>query len=475
MAGKYDFDAVVLGLGPAGMAVSLMGAEMGLKVCAIEPRKIGGECMNVGCIPSKALLRMAEVRHQVTTWPRYELAPGVPPAVMKPFARIRQDLEFINERKTKGMFSKVDLHLGEGFARFVDPHTVAVGSQQVTGRRIFIAVGTRPAVPPIPGLQEVDPLTNENLFDLEELPRSLLVLGGGAIGCEMAQAFNRLGCPATIVHMDAHLIPTGDPDAGAALETALRAEGIEVFHGRRLTAARRENGECVIVSEQGEEFRGERVLVAAGRRLDFGGLELDKAAVRVGRRGEITVDRYLRTNRRHIFAVGDCNGQFLFSHAAMHQGMLALMNSMLPWPAKRPFRGYVVPWAVFTEPNVAQVGRARAELEAAGKRFEAVEVRYEDYGAAIAEGLDIGFVRVLASPGGRIYGVTIVGAGAAEMINEWALAIQRRVRLSDIMMLQHAFPAMGFLSKRVAEVWMMKKMKSQGMRRMSRFMFRLMP
>lgn len=475
MARKYDYDVVVLGLGPAGMAVSLMGSEMGLKVCAIEPRKIGGECMNVGCIPSKALLRMAGVRHQVTTWPRYELAPAEPPTVLKPFARIRQDLEFINERKTKGMFSKVDLRLGEGPARFIDAHTVAVGSEQVSGRRIFIAVGTRPAVPPIPGLEELNPLTNETLFDLDELPRSLVVLGGGAIGCEMAQAFSRLGCSATIVHMDAHLIPLGDPDAGAVLESALRAEGIEVFHGRRLVEARRDSGECVIVSEQGEEFRGERVLVAAGRKLNYRDLDLDRAGVEVGRRGEIRVDRFLRTTRKHIFAIGDCNGQFLFSHSAMHQGMLALMNSMLPWPAKRPFRGYVVPWAVFTEPNVAQVGRSRAELEAAGTRFEAIEVRYADYGAAIAEGLEDGFVRVLASPGGRIYGVTIVGAGAAEMINEWALALQRRARLSDIMMLQHAFPAMGFLSKRVAETWMMNKMKSEGLRRISRFMFRLMP
>jgi pyruvate/2-oxoglutarate dehydrogenase complex dihydrolipoamide dehydrogenase (E3) component len=178
----------------------------------------------------------------------------------------------------------------------------------------------------------------------------------------------------------------------------------------------------------------------------------------------ITVDKHLRTSRKHIFAPGDCNGHFLLTHAAMHQGMIALMNAMLPWPFKRDFRKYVVPWAVFTEPEVARVGEGRAELDKRRVRYEVVRTEYEDYGKTLAEGVPVGFVEVLASPGGRIYGATIVGEGAGEMIHEFALAMQTGKRLAHIMMMQHAFPTFSFMNKRIGEQWMMGKMRSKALR-----------
>jgi pyruvate/2-oxoglutarate dehydrogenase complex dihydrolipoamide dehydrogenase (E3) component len=471
---EYDYDVLTIGLGPAGMAVSLMALEMGLKVAAVERRFLGGECMNVGCIPSKSLLSMAKTRHAVQRFPVMELQNGHPPAIGRPFEKIRGYLKYINDSKTAGMFEKIDLFLRQGDAEFADPHTVKVGTRTLTAKRIFIATGTSPLVPPIPGLSDIDYLTNENLFDLEGMPESLVIIGGGAIGCEMAQAFARLGCKATIVHMDSQLVPMGDPEAAAILQEKFMAEGIAIHNGREITKIERnDGGDIVLHTKQGEQLVGRRLLLAAGRQIPLAGLKLENAGVGYTKRG-ITVDAHLRTSAKHIFAVGDCNGQHLFSHAAMHQGMIALMNAMLPGPMKLNFRSFVVPWTVFSDPQVSQVGMTEKQLQERGLPYEVFRANYEDYGAAIAEAVDTGFVKVFASKWGKIYGAVIVGEGSGEMINEWALAVQSKTRLHKLMLLQHSFPTMGFLSKRIAEMWMMKRMQDSAMMRwLARFMYRL--
>ncbi len=467
---RYDYDVAVIGLGPAGMAVSIMAAEMGLRVLGIEQRALGGECMNVGCIPSKGLLRMAHVRHLVGRLSEYALSDVEPPAPTEPFARIAEHLRYITEKKTTKMFEKVDLRLGEGPASFVNPHTVSVGGRTATAKRIFVCAGTRPCTPAIPGLDRVDYLTNETIFDLETIPESLLIIGGGAIGCEMAQAFRRLGARVTIVHLDPHLLPHGDWDAGKLLEEVFVNEGISVYNARGVRRVARENAVITLQTDHGELFRGEKLLVAAGRQYAFDGLNLEAAGVKYGENG-IEVDSRLRTSVPHIYAPGDCNGAYLFSHAAMHQGMIALMNAAAPWPIRFDYRKYVVPWAVFTEPLVAHVGALERDLKANDVPYEVVEESYADYGAAIAEGVAIGSVRAYVSKAGRIYGVRIIGEGAGEMINEWGLAIQNRLRLHKIMFLQHAFPSMSFLTKRVSERWMMNRMESPLLRRLVRWLF----
>ena len=469
---KYDFDLLTIGLGPAGMAVSIMASEMGLKVCAIERNQIGGECMNVGCIPSKALLRMGKARHTFARAEDMELTPQSLPEPKDPFGKIRRDIQFINQNKTVGMFKKVDLRLGQGEASFVDPHTVEIGGEKITAKRIFIATGTRPMRLPIPGLEQVDFLTNENLFDLDRVPKSLTIIGGGAIGCEMAQAFSNMGTKCTIVHMDDHLLPQSDPEGGKLLEKIFEKENIQVFNGRKIKKIEKKSNEIILYTDKGEQLASEQMLMAAGRKYDFSSLKPENAGIKVTSRGAIEVNKYLQTGQNHIFAVGDCNGHWLLSHAAMHQGMIAIMNSMLPWRAKRDFRKFVVPWTVFTDPQVSYVGKTERELKENNIHFETIRVNYQDYGAAIAENVDTGYVKVLASPAGKIFGVGIVGEGSGEMINEWALAIQKKIRLHDIMLLQHSFPTMGFLSKRIAETWMMKKMEAPFLKKMCRWMFR---
>lgn len=470
---KYDHDILCIGLGPAGMAVSIMGSAMGLNVCAVEKHRIGGECMNVGCIPSKALLQIARHRHLTTNFPDMGLAPQSPPDPVNPFEKIQAHLAYISEKKTRGMFAKVNLVLGEGAAEFVDPHTLRVGERTLSARRIYLAVGTRPMILPVPGIESVPYLTNETIFSLDAVPESLIVHGGGAIACEMAQAFARLGSRVSLVQRSAHILSKMDPDAAKIVEDTFRAEGIDLHTGCLATGVKHEDGRIHMTLDNGTTLQATHLLEAAGRLHDYSALKLENAGITVNAKGTIPVDRYLRTARRHIYAVGDCNGHHLFSHAAMHQGMIALMNSMMPWPMKRRFDRYAVPYTMFTEPQVSGVGFTEEELREAGRRYEVVESRYGDYGAAIAESIPVGYVRAFVGPTGRILGASIVGEGSGEMINEWALAVQKRMRITDIMMLQHSFPTMGFLTKRVSEEWMMKRMGSGFVQAMCRRFFRL--
>ncbi len=466
---KFDFDIIVIGAGPAGMAVSIMASEMGLNVCVVEKNKLGGECMNVGCIPSKALLRIAKVRNTFNKLDKYEMEGDSIPVIKNIFPKIQKDLKYISDTKTVNLFSKATVKMGRP-ARFIGSNTVAVGTEQITAKRFFICTGTTPAIPPIPGLRETDILTNDNMFDQVDIPATLAIIGGGAIGTEMAQAFSRLGSKVTLVHMDEHLIPAGEKEAGDLLISIFESEGITVFNKTGIEKVDTIDGKKIVYLSNGEKIIADKLLVAAGRSQNFDNLNLDIVKVKTSKKG-IIINGQLQTNRKHIYAVGDCNGNFLLSHAAMHQGMCALMNIFLPWPIKRKFRNYVVPWTIFTEPQVSFVGKTELQLKKEKVNFQIIKVNYEDYGAAIAEGVDIGYVKALVSPMGKIYGVSIVGEGSGEMINEWALAIQKNIKLIDIMFLQHSFPTMSFLNKRVSEVWMMNKMKNSSLKSMIKAFF----
>ena len=467
---KYDFDLICIGLGPAGMAVSVMGAEMGLKVCAIEKHKIGGECMNVGCIPSKSLLRISKFRHSSSKLKEMGLLEGEIPNIKSPFLKIANYLGYISDKKTLKMFEKVNLIIGEGTASFIDSHTVKVGERSVTAQRIFIATGTEPLVPTIDGISDIDILTNKNIFNLTEVPKSMTIIGGGAIGCEMAQAFTRLGTKCTIVQMDAFLIPSGDREAGDLLEDIFKKEGIEVYNSKKIIRIKNEGNEVCLQTEDGIRIKSEKILLAAGREIDLAALKLDNAGVKYNKRS-IDVDAKYRTFVKHIYAVGDCNGGIMLSHAAMHQGMLAIMNAVSPF-AIFQYKNYVIPWTVFTEPQVSYVGMREEDIKKKGIKYETHIVKYADYGAAIAENVGVGFVKVFTNSFGKVFGVSIVGDGSGEMINEWALIIQKKIRLYSILFLAHSFPTMGFLSKRIAETWMMKKMNSSLVQNVCRFLYR---
>ncbi|PLX16706.1 MAG: pyridine nucleotide-disulfide oxidoreductase [Candidatus Muiribacterium halophilum] len=464
---RYDYDAAVIGLGPAGMAVSIMGSEMGLKIAAIEKNKIGGECMNIGCIPSKALLRYSKRFYSSS---KFLNSDSSSPENCTIFDDMQKHIDFIRDKKTLNMFDKTDLYLGEN-ATFKDRHTLIVGDKTISANKIFICTGSAPFVPPIKGIEDIDILTNENIFSIDRLPKSMIILGGGAIGCEMAQAFSRLGTTITIAHMDPNLLYGKNKNSKNIMEDELIAEGIRVINSVKATEIKKENNVIRLYLDNNEILEGERILIAAGRKFDFDKLQLDNAQVKYEKTG-IIVDPFLRTTAKNIYAPGDCNGHFLLSHAAMHQGMMALINSMTPSLFKKDFRKFIVPWTVFTEPAVSLAGMSEYELKEKKIKYEVISMKYADYGAAIAEEIPVGSVDIYTNTFGRIFGARIIGEGSGEMINEIALCIQKNIRMYNLLFLQHSFPTMSFLIKRAAEQWAMNRMNSSLIKKMAKWAFR---
>ena len=391
------FDIMVIGMGPAGMAVTAMGAAMGLSVLSIEKDKVGGECLNCGCIPSKALLKAGEALHSAKNLKKYGIEGEFTLNFSDPMQVVRDKTHAINDKKFQKAFERATMVKGE--AEFLDDRTVQVGGESYTAKKIFIATGTEPFVPPIPGLSDVpDILTNMNMFEIEKMPESLAIIGGGAIGSEMAQAFSRLGTKVSLAHMDPHLVPAGDEEAGRLLEEVFAGEGIEVRNGAKITSVSVKDGRIVTVTDKGT-LTSERILVAAGRKPVIGPLHLDRAGIVFSKKG-ITVDSRMRTSRPHIYAVGDCNGHSLLSHAAMHQGMLALMHALSPFSLSMLKRErYVVPWSVFTEPEIAQVGLTEKEARARGLNIQVMKKDFRAYGRTVADGHPEGFIKSSPRPG----------------------------------------------------------------------------
>lgn len=441
------YDLIVIGVGPAGLTAAVMGATMGLSVCAIEQNLVGGECTNYGCLSSKALIK-------------YQLL-NLPPKT--PFGKVHDMITKARKEELEPLLNGVDFI--KGTASFIDDKTITVNGESMRAKRIAIATGTKAAVPPIAGMDTVDYLTNDTVFSLTSTPASMIIIGGGMIGAELSLAFCRLGCKCTIIQANAYLVPTGEAKAGMLLEAEYRKLGIDIFNGEQIASIAKENDEVILKTASGKEIRAEKLLVAAGRRQNFASVNLDNAGIKYTKHG-ISVDKYLRTNKKHICAVGDCNGGTMISNVAIHQAMIGLMNTFIPWPFKYNIHKFCKPWTAFTEPEISHVGMTTKELDAKGISYDTVEVAFSEYGGATIQGATIGYIQVFASWYGKIYGVSIVGKNSGEMINEWALAIQNKRLLFDVMMTMHVFPTIGFLSKRVAENWMMGIAKKPLMHRL---------
>jgi pyruvate/2-oxoglutarate dehydrogenase complex dihydrolipoamide dehydrogenase (E3) component len=289
----------------------------------------------------------------------------------------------------------------------------------------------------------------------------------------MAQAFSKLGTECNIIHMADRLIPMGDPNASTLIEDVFKKEGIEIYNAKEITKITKEGDETLVHTKDGHILKSEKLLLASGRKIALDSLKLENTKVTYDQRHGIKVDNKQRTTDKNIYAAGDCTGGVMLSHAAMHQGMFAIMNAISPFQLFR-YKNYVIPWTIFTDPAISHVGMNENDLKRKKIKYKVYTAKYEDYGSAIAEDVGIGFVKVYASAFGRVYGVSIVGEGSGEMINEWALIIQQKIRLHSVMFLAHSFPTMGFLSKRVAEMWMMDIMDISLYRRFARMLYKKM-
>jgi len=471
---SFDYNLIVLGAGSAGLVSSYIGATIKAKVALIEKNRMGGDCLNTGCVPSKALLRTARLVQQARESERYGIrrmeAEFSMPQIMQRVANVIRKIEpHDSPERYRGM----GVDVIEGTGRLVSPWAVEVDGRTITARAIILATGAEPLVPPIPGLDSIDYLTSDNLWGLQQLPERFAVLGGGPIGCEMAQAFARLGAQVTVIEMADRLVPREDPDASAALMKNFESEGIRVATGHKaLRFEAMTTGGRVITEHADNEHAIEfdRVLVALGRKArtrDFG---LEELGVELSRRGTIEVDPWLRTNFPNIYVCGDAAGPYQFTHVAAHQAWFASVNGLLA-----PFKSFrvdyrVIPWATFTDPEIARVGLNETEAREQGIDYEITTYGINDLDRAIADSTDTGFVKVLTAPGkDRILGATIVGHHAAELIAEFILAMKHGLGLNKILGTIHIYPTMNEANKFAAGEWKKARKPEAALRWAERF------
>jgi pyruvate/2-oxoglutarate dehydrogenase complex dihydrolipoamide dehydrogenase (E3) component len=437
---------------------SLIAATVRAKVTLIERDRMGGDCLNTGCVPSKALIRSARLAHDARRGAEFGIR-GVPAGV--DFARVMERVQAVIRRiephDSVERFTALGVDCVQGEARILSPWEVAVNGRTLAAPNIVVATGSRPRVPDIPGLERVDYLTSDTVWALREAPARLLVLGAGPIGCELSQAFARLGSEVTLVTHAPRLLPREDDEVSALVAEAFTGEGITLHTGHEPTAFEPAGGGwvCRLRGTGGErEVPFDRLLLAVGRSANVEGLGLEALGIQLTGSGTIAVDDYLRTAVPTVFACGDVAGPYLFTHVASHQAWYAAVNALFGRLRKFRVDYSVIPWATFTDPEVARVGLNENEARQRGIACEVTRYGLDDLDRAIADGEARGFVKVLTAPGkDRVLGATIAGHHAAELLNEFVLAMKHGIGLNKILATIHVYPTLSEANKFVAGEW----------------------
>ena len=450
-------DLVVIGGGAAGLVTAGGAAQLGARTLLVERHRLGGECLYTGCVPSKALIAISARRKAGATidWAAAKTAIAGAIATIEPH----------DSAERFGGFG-VEIVFGE--AAFTGHDEITVGDRRITARRFVIATGSDAAVPPIAGLADVPFLTNDGIFDLPDLPDHLLIIGGGAIGCELSQSFARLGARVTIVDVGT-LLPNDDPDAVAVVRDQLRADGVVIHEGAAIARASTGNGLVMLHLGDGSVLTGSHLLVAAGRKARMDGYGLDVAGVAVTPAG-ITVDRHLRTSNRRIFAIGDCRAGPRLTHAADQDARTVIQNALFPFRKATDYSA--LPAATFTDPELAQVGLTEAKARAAHADIQVLRHDFDHNDRSVAEGDMRGFVKIMAV-GNRVVGMTIVGAHAGELLALATFAVAGKLSLSDLANRTFAYPTLAEAIRFAAELPGQAKLFTPTVRRLTRWFQKL--
>jgi len=460
----FDTNMVVIGAGSAGLVSSYIAAAVKAKVTLVEKHKMGGDCLNTGCVPSKALIKAARTVNDIHKAKDLGIHVAEPtidfPAVME---RVRQVIRDIEPHDSVERYSSLGVDCLQGEAKIISPWEVSVDGKTITTRNIVIATGARPFVPPIPGLDQLDYLTSDNLWGINELPKRLLVLGGGPVGCELAQAFSRLGSKVTIVMRRSHLMPREDEDVSEFVRRKFIEEGIEVLTDHQPVSFEIREGENTVLLEttdkstdenKTKEVSFDKVLVALGRKANTEKLGLENLDIELNPNGTVTVDEYLRSRYPNIYACGDVAGPYQFTHTASHQAWYVAVNALFGRFKKFKVDYSVVPWATFTDPEVAHVGLSEADARAKGIPYEITKYGIDDLDRAIADNTAEGFVKVLTVPGkDKILGATIVGYHAGDLLTEFVTAMKQGLGLKKILGTIHSYPTISEANKFAAGEW----------------------
>ena len=470
MAKALKVDICVIGAGSGGLSVAAGASQMGASTALIERGKMGGDCLNYGCVPSKALLAAGHAAQAVRGGGRFGVraaAPAIDSGGV--YGHVRGTIAAIAPNDSVERFEGLGVTVIQSSARFTGPREIAADGYRITARRIVIATGSSPAVPPIAGLKDVPYLTNETIFDLGQVPAHLIVIGGGPVGIEMAQAHRHLGARVTVVEMFS-ILASDDPELVDVVRARLAGEGIDLREG--VTVARVEkagNGVAVVIAGNGAEDRvqGSHVLIAAGRRPNVGGLDLEKAGIAYSPAG-IQVDARLRTTNRRVFAIGDVAGGYQFTHMAGYHAGIVLRNALFRLPAKVDTRA--VPWVTYTAPELAQVGLTEDRARKQAGDIRVLRWPFAENDRARAERETDGLVKVITTPRGRILGAGIVGAHAGELIHAWVLAIGQKIKIGAVAGMIAPYPTLGEANKRAAGSFYTPALFGERTKRIVRFL-----
>ena len=469
------FDIAIIGGGSGGLSVAAGAAQLGAKVVLMEKSKMGGDCLNSGCVPSKALIAAGKTAQTVRTASRFGIASREPEVdFAKVNAHVHGVIAAIAPHDSVERFEKLGCTVIQAAAKFVSPTELEAGGRRITARRFVVATGSSPFVPPIPGIKDVKTYTNETIFDLTETPGHLVIIGGGPIGIEMAQAHRRLGCKVTVIEAFS-IMPKDDSEAVAVVRARLLEEGVALIEGAKVDAVTAAgNGAAVSISRTGktETITGTHLLSAAGRRPNVGGLGLEAAGVAFSPKG-IEVDARLRSSNKSIFAIGDAAGGYQFTHVAAYHAGIVVRNALFGLPAKADYKA--VPWVTYTDPELAQVGQTIAEALKADRTAKATKWALTENDRAQAERATEGFIKVVTSSRGRIIGATIVGKHAGELILPWVLAVQKSMSMRDMTGIIAPYPTLSEISKRAAGAYFTPSLFSERTRGVVRFVQRWLP
>jgi len=479
---NYDFDLGIIGGGAAGLTAAAGGAQFGAKTILIEKSpRLGGDCLHYGCVPSKTLIRSAAVyslmkRSKEFGLPEIQLPPVELSAVMD---RVKNVIDEIQRHDSEERFCGLGARVLTGNPVFTNDHSVNVEGQNISAKSWIIATGSSPSLPPVAGLAGVPYWTNETVFNQRKLPSRLIVLGGGPIGLELAQAFARLGSKVIIVEFMEQILGPEDADIALIIKQRLEVEGCTILTGTKALSVEYVNAVIRLTcapaapaNDGGKQtiIEADAILVAAGRKPNIEGLGLDAAGVMYTPRG-IATDLRMRTNIRHIYACGDVNGQLPFTHVAGYEGGIALTNAILRLPRSAAYDK--IGWCTYTDPEVASIGLNEKRAKIQGVPYRVMEEPFVENDRALAEGEKNGKIKLLVSPAGKFLGCQIIGARAGELIHEWIIAMSGNVKLSTMAGAVHVYPTLSEISKRAAGRIFSEKLFSDSTRSVLKFLFSL--
>jgi len=455
---RFDYNLIAIGAGSGGLVSAYIAAAVKAKVALIEKNQMGGDCLNTGCVPSKALIRSAKMVSYARRAEDFGFKSGqVDFDFAEVMERVQRVIEKVEPHDSIERYTKLGVDCFTGAGKIVSPWSVEVNGDILTTRNIIIATGARPLIPPIKGIEKVDYLTSDNLWQLRENPGRLIVLGGGPIGSEMTQAMARLGATVTQIEMAPRIMGREDPEVSAYIQARFEAEGIKVLTGHAAKEVIVENGEKWLLCDVQEEtvrIPFDQILIAVGRQPNVSGFGLEELGVKISDRGTVAVDPLLRTNFPNIFAVGDVAGPYQFTHTASHMAWYAAVNALFGSLKSFKVDYRVIPWATFTDPEVARVGLSEDEAKAGNIPYEVTRYGIDDLDRAIADSEDHGWVKVITRPGSdKLLGVTIVGSHAGDLLAEFVLAMKHGLGLNKVLGTIHTYPTMAEANKAAAGEW----------------------